>query len=572
MTAKYFAIPFASSGDVATVPDSIQIDGSVSYTQGYGPLYQTAVGSGGINIERTKMNELFLDITTALQQYQQHGTPDYYAAITAGAGYSKYDRVRYTDGKTYTSLINSNTSLPTVSTAWSLDQPTQDYALDTGVANAYVIALTPPITAYYNGLIVTWKVKSGNTSTGASTLDAGAGAATLVNDAGGAIAANDLVALSIVTSVYDGATSQFYVTEVVASQIIPTLPLSNITGTSHTFANAEQAHLVTRSNSGTAMTDTLPGTSGALSNGWFTYIENKDSTASNTVAVGGGGTINQGLNTGSFIIAPGETWLVQSQGTGVYNVGRVISSVLHAAPVNSSIKNLAAAYASTTTMTITADEVVLEDSTKNTRRALTLNSTINCATTGANALDTGALGASSWYYVFAIFNATTNTVAAIASLSSTAPTLPAGYTFQTGCISTFRTNGSSQIIGFKQVGRDWQYMVGSNLSTALQMANGSAGSPTGGTYVAVSVSNFVPTAVAGVCKLYLGGTLNVIIAAPNNSYGAIASTTNPPPVALPGGSGGATSSLFEFVLESTNVYWANSGTGAMYVLGFRLNM
>lgn len=566
MTAKYFAVPFASSGDVASVPDSIQVDGSVSYTQGYGPLYQTAVGSGGINIERTKMNELFLDITTALQQYQQHGTPDYYAAITAGAGYSKYDRVRYTDGKTYQSLINSNTSLPTVSTAWALDNPTQDYALDTGVANAYVIALTPPITSYYNGLIVTWKVKSGNTSTGASTLDAGGGAATLVNDSGGAIAANDLVALSIVTSVYDGATSQFFVTEVVASQIIPTIVESTVTGTSHTYALADQAKMIIRSNSGTAMTDTLPGTSGALSNGWYAYVKNKDTTASLTIAVGGGGTINQGLLTGSIIIMPGETWLIASQGTGVYNVGRIQSATIHASPPGGAFKNLVAAYASTTTSTLTADEIVIEDSNLNTRRIATVSLTLNISTSGANGLDTGSLSANTWYYVFAIFNPSTNTQACLMSLSNTAPTMPSGYTFS-ALLSAVRLNGSSQIIGFKQFGRDYQWQVGSNLSASRVMASGSAGSTSVPTWVAVSVSNFVPTAIASTIKIYLQQITNACTSAPNNSFGGLGSSTNAPPM-----SNGNPITSSEFLLESTNIYWASDSNAMLYCLGFKINI
>jgi hypothetical protein len=61
-----------------------------------------------------------------------------------------------------------------------------------------------------------------------------------------------------------------------------------------------------------------------------------------------------------------------------------------------------------------------------------------------NSLDTGTLIASTYYYVFAIYNSTTLTVATLASLSPNAPTLPTGYT-HFRLIGLFRTNSSSQI-------------------------------------------------------------------------------------------------------------------------------
>lgn len=108
---------FANTGDVAVIPDPVQGDGSVSFEQGYGVAYSTPVSSGGINIERDKMNYLFQLLTAAAQQYQYHGTPDYYPAISAGAGYSKYDEVLYL-GIKYQSLVDANTDLPTVTASW----------------------------------------------------------------------------------------------------------------------------------------------------------------------------------------------------------------------------------------------------------------------------------------------------------------------------------------------------------------------------------------------------------------------------------------------------------------------
>ena len=87
-------------------------------------------------------------------------------------------------------------------------------ATDTGTANAYVIALTPAITAYAAGQEITFK--AGAASTTASTLNVntlGTKALKKRNDQD--IAAGDIEAGSIVTAVYDG--TSFQVTSQLAS-------------------------------------------------------------------------------------------------------------------------------------------------------------------------------------------------------------------------------------------------------------------------------------------------------------------------------------------------------------------
>lgn len=120
MTARYFEVPFAESGDKVAVPDAVQPDGSVSYTQGYGIDYSTPVGSGGKNIERSSFNELLYDVTLALQQFQTNGSPLWYAALAGAAGYPQYAVVTYAiDGKTYQSQVNANASTPGTNADWA---------------------------------------------------------------------------------------------------------------------------------------------------------------------------------------------------------------------------------------------------------------------------------------------------------------------------------------------------------------------------------------------------------------------------------------------------------------------
>ncbi len=78
---------------------------------------------------------------------------------------------------------------------------------------------------------------------------------------------------------------------------------------------------------------------------------------------------------------------------------------------------------------------------------------INAGVVGANGIDTGALGASSIYYVFAIADVTSNPLrlpACIISLSAT-PLLPAGYGYFRR-IGWAATDGSSHFVLFYQNG------------------------------------------------------------------------------------------------------------------------
>ncbi|MHB1333379.1 MAG: gp53-like domain-containing protein [Sulfuriferula sp.] len=97
-----------------------------------------------------------------------------------------------------------------------IDAQSGNYALDTGVANAYVVALNPAIAAYTDGLTVRLKIVNANTA--ASTLNAGGGVVPLVNDVGGALVAGDLPAGGIVTATYIASAGEFYVTSTVQSQ------------------------------------------------------------------------------------------------------------------------------------------------------------------------------------------------------------------------------------------------------------------------------------------------------------------------------------------------------------------
>lgn len=124
MLNKFFRFPFARSGDKTAIPDAVVPAGNVSYDQGYGPDYQRVKSDPlAKDIERDKMNQLFNDVTTALQEYQTNGVPDWIApAQNGGVNYSyPIDAmVRYTDNKIYRSVIALNTDIPGATANWTL--------------------------------------------------------------------------------------------------------------------------------------------------------------------------------------------------------------------------------------------------------------------------------------------------------------------------------------------------------------------------------------------------------------------------------------------------------------------
>lgn len=76
--------------------------------------------------------------------------------------------------------------------------------------------------------------------------------------------------------------------------------------------------------------------------------------------------------------------------------------------------------------TITADRIIVEDSSYACSVLRAVSVSFNGANSGANGLDTGSMAAGNIYSLYVIYNGTT--VASLISLSSTSPTLPSGYT------------------------------------------------------------------------------------------------------------------------------------------------
>lgn len=125
---KYFVDPFAISGDKIAVPDVPPSNGTVSYTIGFGPDYQLDLltNPNALPVPRPQTNQIFYDITSNIQQYQQVGVANWITP-TQNLGtpyqYAKYAYCLYDLGtgdgpQLWQSNLNANTSVPGADTNW----------------------------------------------------------------------------------------------------------------------------------------------------------------------------------------------------------------------------------------------------------------------------------------------------------------------------------------------------------------------------------------------------------------------------------------------------------------------
>ena len=127
--ANFFAYPFAIAGDKTTVPNTGNDLGPINYQYGWGTNYDLTLGvdADALPISRNQTNQLFYDVTSALQQYQSVGTPDFIPSGQTVDGdpypYNLYARVRYPAGDgglLYESQIDTNTNTPGTDNTWLL--------------------------------------------------------------------------------------------------------------------------------------------------------------------------------------------------------------------------------------------------------------------------------------------------------------------------------------------------------------------------------------------------------------------------------------------------------------------
>lgn len=116
MDQHFFRIPFAANGDKQNIPDAVNNEGYVSFTQGYGEDYakDPTADAHAKPVERETMNFVLNAITGAMRQYQTHGYPQWITTADNNGAAFGYDAgvVVIYNGALYLSLVTANTATP----------------------------------------------------------------------------------------------------------------------------------------------------------------------------------------------------------------------------------------------------------------------------------------------------------------------------------------------------------------------------------------------------------------------------------------------------------------------------
>jgi hypothetical protein len=146
-------------------------------------------------------------------------------------------------------------------------------------------------------------------------------------------------------------------------------------------------------------------------------------------------------------------------------------------------ENLVITRPSASTLTVTADRVVLENANGFQKVFNSINITIDITASGALGIDTGSEANSTWYHIWIIGQAD-GTKSGVLSTSTTAPTLPSGYTFY-GYVGACYNTSSGDLLEMCQTNNSATFENGA-FSAAL--TDGSATS-----YTSISLSSFIPS-------------------------------------------------------------------------------
>lgn len=148
--------------------------------------------------------------------------------------------------------------------------------------------------------------------------------------------------------------------------------------------------------------------------------------------------------------------------------------------------NLSVTRTNATTVVVTASSLWLQKSGTLAKEFTSVSESIAITTSGAGGLDTGS-EANAWYYIFIIAK-DDGTIDGLISESSSAPTMPSGYTYKTLVSAVHNTGGD--FVDFYQNGTEYWY------ASWVEMASGNVGTD----WVSVDTTEFVPSAISTVIR------------------------------------------------------------------------
>lgn len=224
-----------------------------------------------------------------------------------------------------------------------------------------------------------------------------------------------------------------------------------------------------------------------------------------------------------------------------------------ATPPVGSASALSIVRPSVSTVDIDASSIVLKDGV-DAYEATSVNLTADITVSGINGLDTGS-EANIWYYIWVIYNGTT--VASLLSASSTAPTMPSGYTYKAlvGAVK----NTSGDFVNFKQSGKKYMYVV------EPTVASGTFGS---GSWTTTDISAFFPSALTDFVYFHGEGSTSDALYITNDGSVSAAFGTSAPNRVIPTANASVRGTFFSAfpILTADTIYLSANGT--LYAVGF----
>ena len=238
----------------------------------------------------------------------------------------------------------------------------------------------------------------------------------------------------------------------------------------------------------------------AVNNGGKLLMVKKTDASANAVTVDGDGTetIDTELtrvltNQGDFvvIVSDNANWQVVGQSVQPHtHADATTGGVLPDVAVRDGHRGLVIFRATVATIDVDADEIVLNNGSGGVYLATAVNETLNITSSESGGLDTGSEQASTWYYIWVIYNGTVVNI--MLSESPTAPTMPSGYTYKALVGATYNDSGSD-LLGMTQHGN------------ICRCVAGSIGSLTATTATALDITTLIP-ATARVFRGSLANT------------------------------------------------------------------
>lgn len=329
-------------------------------------------------------------------------------------------------------------------------------------SNAYSLSLNPAPTGLGTGLLVYMKVPSGGSNTVENpTLNVnGFGAKLILRPGGGAVEAGVLRAGYTYMFHYDASLDSANGAWVITSQ--------GVTLSEYQYATAGSSNNFT-----ITMTPTLLSYA-AIAGVPFLLLPDRDNTGASTLNIDGLGAKAIVRRNGNALA--GAELRANIPISCVYDT---ISDEFQIFDVQDTIcagesRNLRISLPSVSTVDVDADQVLLNGLSGGvyikslTHRADSVNLTLDLTLSGANGLDAGSEagnGPDTKYFVWVIYNPTTDTVAGLLSTSSTTPVLPSGYDLA-GLVGAVYNNGSSDL------DRVWEYADNWRFTTPTDQLNG----------------------------------------------------------------------------------------------------